>query len=178
MTLQRKTPLRAKSPLQRKSYLKSKQKSKKEKSKFEISEIKTPTRKASRSTLMRKADDAFSLYIRTRDSQEYEGRAFRCISCGRVLSIDQCDCGHYVNRSHMSLRFSELNCNAQCRHCNRFQEGNIQDYRKGLIQKIGLQKVELLEAQKNITNKISNFELEILAKHYKAETKKFKYQIK
>lgn len=78
----------------------------------------------------------------------------------------------------MSLRFSESNCHGQCRHCNRFQEGNIQDYRKGLIQKIGEQKVILLEAQKNIVNKISNFELEILAKHYKAEAKKFKYQIK
>ncbi len=78
----------------------------------------------------------------------------------------------------MSLRFSELNCNAQCRHCNRFQEGNIQDYRKGLIRKIGEQKVLLLEAQKNITNKISNFELDILTKHYKEETRKFTYQIK
>jgi len=36
----------------------------------------------------------------------------------------------------------------------------------------------LLEAQKNITNKLSNFELEIIAKHYKEETKKFEYQIK
>ena len=78
----------------------------------------------------------------------------------------------------MSLRFSELNCNSQCRHCNRFQEGNIQDYRKGLIEKIGETKVLLLEATKHITNKISNFELELLTKHYKAETKKFKYQIK
>ena len=78
----------------------------------------------------------------------------------------------------MSLRFSELNCNAQCRHCNRFQEGNFSGYRKGLIDKIGEQKVLLLEAQKNLTNKITNFELEILAKHYKEETKKFKYQIK
>lgn len=78
----------------------------------------------------------------------------------------------------MSLRFSELNCNAQCRHCNRFQEGNIQDYRKGLIEKIGEPKVLLLEAQKNLYNKITNFELEILTKHYIAETKKFKYQIK
>lgn len=127
---------------------------------------------------MRKADEAFSLFIRTRDSQNYEGKAFKCISCQRVLSIDQADCGHYVNRSHMSLRFNESNCSAQCRFCNRFQEGNIQDYRKGLIQKIGLQKVELLEAAKNVTNKISNFELEILAKHYKEATKKFKYQIK
>ena len=127
---------------------------------------------------MDKADGAFSLFIRTRDSQSYEGKAFRCISCGRVLPIEQADCGHYVNRQHMSLRFSELNCHAQCRKCNRFMEGNIQDYRKGLIEKIGEAKVLLLEATKHITNKISNFELELLTKHYLAETKKFQYQIK
>ena len=127
---------------------------------------------------MRKADEAFSLFIRTRDSQPYNGRYFRCISCGRILPIEQADCGHYVNRSHMSLRFSELNCHAQCRHCNRFQEGNIQDYRKGLINKIGEQKVVLLEAQKNETNKLSSFEIELIAKHYKEETKKFTYHIK
>ena len=161
--IKRKTPLRAKP---------------KEKSKFEISEVKTHTRKASRLTLVRNADTAFSLYIRTRDSQAYEGRAFRCISCGRVLPIEQADCGHYVNRSHMSLRFSEQNCNAQCRHCNRFKEGDFTGYRKGLIQKIGEQKLELLEAMKNTPNKIHNFELEVLAKHYKQETKKFQYQIK
>ena len=139
---------------------------------------KKVARKASRATLMRNADEAFSLFIRTRDAQPYEGRYFRCISCGRILPIEQADCGHYCNRSHMSLRFSELNCNAQCRHCNRFQEGNIQDYRKGLIKKIGEPRLLLLEAQKNVTNKITNFELELLAKHYKAETKKFKYSIK
>jgi hypothetical protein len=127
---------------------------------------------------MRKADEAFSIFIRTRDSQPYNGLYFRCISCGRILPIGQADCGHYVNRSHMSLRFSELNCNAQCRHCNRFQEGNIQDYRKGLINKIGEQKVVLLEAQKNETNKLSSFEIELIAKHYKEEAKKFQYHIK
>lgn len=78
----------------------------------------------------------------------------------------------------MSLRYSELNCNAQCANCNRFMEGNIQSYRQGLIDKIGEQKVILLEAQKNQTNKLSAFELEAIAKHYKEETKKFTYQIK
>lgn len=132
----------------------------------------------SRTSVMRKADNAFSRFIRTRDSQSYEGRAFRCISCGMVKPIEQADCGHYINRAHMSLRFSELNCHAQCRHCNRFREGNIQDYRKNLIQKIGEQKVDLLEAMKNTTNKIHTFEIELLAKHYQEETRKFQYQIK
>ena len=114
--LRRKTPLKSRTGLT--------------KSKFEITEIKTPKRKASRSTLMEKADNAFSLFIRTRDSQEHNGLYFKCISCGRTLPIEQADCGHFINRQHMSLRFSELNCNAQCRHCNRFMEGNFSDYRK------------------------------------------------
>ena len=135
-------------------------------------------KRPSRSTAMRKADDAFSLFIRTRDAQQYEGRAFKCISCGRVLPISSADCGHYINRQHMSLRFSEANCHSQCSKCNRFMEGNIQSYREGLIEKIGLQKVELLEAMKTQTNKLSVFELEAIAKHYKQETKKFEYQIK
>ena len=134
--------------------------------------------KTSYSTNKRKADEAFSLFIRTRDAQPYQGRAFKCISCNRPLPIEQADCGHFINRQHMSLRYSELNCNAQCRHCNRFMEGNNDEYRKGLIQKIGKEKVELLEAMKYQTNKLSAFELGELAKYYKKKTKEFEYQIK
>lgn len=127
---------------------------------------------------LRKADAAFSLFIRTRDAQAFEGRAARCISCGKVLPIEHFDCGHYINRQHMSTRFSELNCNAQCAKCNRFDEGNIQGYRKGLIEKIGEQKVELLEAMKYQENKLSAFELDAIAKDYKKRVKEFKYQIR
>lgn len=134
--------------------------------------------KSERSRMTKKADDAFSLFIRTRDSQEYYGKAFKCISCGRVLPIEQADCGHYINRRHMSLRYSEENCNAQCRHCNRFDEGNIYNYRKGLYFKIGEQKLLALEAAKNRTCKLSTFELEEIAITYKKLTKQFAYQIK
>lgn len=168
--MNQKKSLTTKTPLKRKTPLKAKPKTDKP--------VKITTSKASRSTLTRKADEAFSLFIRTRDSQPFEGKAFKCISCGRPLSIDQADCGHFINRQHMSLRFSELNCNAQCRKCNRFMEGNFSGYRQGLIEKIGENKVLLLEAQKNQTHKITTFELGVIAKHYKEETKKFKYQIK
>lgn len=133
--------------------------------------------KSSRSKALRRADTAFSLFIRTRDSQQYDGLAFKCISCGRVLPIEQADNGHYINRAHLATRFSELNCNAQCRHCNRFDEGNIQGYRRGLTEKIGEPNVEMLEALKYTTNKLSTFELEQIAKHYVEKTKAFKYQI-
>ena len=161
----KRTPLKRKTPLRQKS-------------KLNATDVSHSKRQTSRSTLLRNADRAFSLYIRTRDSQQYNARYFSCISCGRILPISQADCGHYINRANMSLRFSELNCNAQCRHCNRFREGNIQDYRRGLIDKIGEQKVLLLEALKHSTHKITSFDLQVLAKHYKELTKKFKYQIK
>lgn len=131
-----------------------------------------------RASAMKKADRAFSLYIRTRDAQEYYGKAFKCISCGRLLPIRKADCGHYVNRRHMSLRYSEENCNAQCISCNRFDEGNIYNYRKGLFEKIGGEALLALEASKYSTRKISTFELEEIAKEYKKKVKEFPYQIK
>lgn len=131
-----------------------------------------------RSTELRKADAAFSLFIRTRDSQAYQGRAFRCISCGQLKPIAQADCGHYVNRQHMATRFSEQNCHAQCRKCNRFDEGNMQGYRKGLIQKIGEQNVELLEAMKRTTHPLSATDLHFIAEDYKKRIKDFQFQIK
>ena len=72
----------------------------------------------------------------------------------------------------MATRYSELNCNAQCRKCNRFDEGNSVGYRKGLIEKIGEDKVILLEAMKNTTHKLSTTELQMIAKHYKEEIRK------
>ena len=68
----------------------------------------------------------------------------------------------------MSTRFDEMNCNAQCRKCNRFMGGNMQGYRRGLVAKYGEQRVLLLEAKKKHTRKYSDFEYEQLIKYYKA----------
>lgn len=97
---------------------------------------------------------------------------FRCISCGLIKPISQADCGHYINRQHMSTRYNEMNCNAQCRSCNRFDEGNIQGYRRGLIQKYGEQKVLLLESMKNDYVKYSEAEYRILIAGYRSRYKK------
>lgn len=119
--------------------------------------------------LKAKADRVFSEYVRKRDSKN---GYFVCISCGRILPYEQADCGHYINRIHMATRYSEINCNAQCRKCNRFSEGNMSGYRQGLIKKYGEQRVLLLEMQKNDTKKYSNFEYQALIQHYQKEIKK------
>jgi len=116
-----------------------------------------------------KLDKVFSEYIRKRDTKN---GVFRCISCARLLPYEQADCGHYINRQHMATRFDEMNCNAQCRHCNRFSEGNMSGYRFGLVKKYGEQKVVLLESKKNSVRKFSDFEFQVLIKYYKEEIKK------
>lgn len=132
---------------------------------------KGKSQRTNRAKLIAKLDKVFSLYIRLRDSSN---GTFKCISCGKYKSFEQADCGHYVNRQHMSLRYSEMNCNAQCRHCNRFLEGNIQGYRRGLIAKYGEPQVELLEAMQNKTCKISEFELQEMIKYYQMKVNELK----
>lgn len=115
-----------------------------------------------------KLDTVFSIYIRKRDSVD---GIIMCISCGKPVKWEQSDCGHYINRKHMATRFDEQNCNAQCRSCNRFDEGNIQGYRRGLIRKIGEKAIQLLEIRKFNTCKLSQSEINILEKYYKQKTK-------
>ncbi|WP_418458870.1 recombination protein NinG [Bacteroides sp.] len=125
-----------------------------------------------KSSLKTRLDTVFAMFIRLRDAMP--NGMFRCISCGRLLPFDQSDCGHYINRQHMATRFNEKNCNAQCRKCNRFDEGNIQGYRRGLIAKYGEPTVLMLEAMKNQINKISDFEYRTMIDYYRKEVKRLK----
>lgn len=122
--------------------------------------------------LIKKLDKIFSLFIRYRDTMP--NGYFQCISCGQIKPFEQADCGHYINRQHMNTRFDEMNCNAQCRHCNRFMEGNIQDYRRRLVSRYGERSVLLLEAKKNVFKQFTDFELEERITYYKKEAKKLK----
>ena len=118
------------------------------------------------STLVDRLDTVFSRYIRLRDAMP--SGMFRCISCGKIKPIEQADCGHFHSRTHMSTRFDEDNCHAECRYCNRFSADHIIGYRENLIKKIGEQRFKLLDIKAHETKKWSHFELEQLAKYYRA----------
>lgn len=130
------------------------------------------TKSKKKPTLKAKLDREFSLYIRLRDAMP--NGYFQCISCRQIKPFSQADCGHFINRQHMSTRFDEMNCNAQCRNCNRFMEGNIQGYRRGLVSKYGEQRVILLEAKQLEGRKYSDFEYEQLVKYYKTLSSKLR----
>lgn len=88
---------------------------------------------------MREAQAAFNRWIRHRDAGQ------PCISCGRHHQ-GQYHAGHYRGtKAAPELRFHEQNVHKQCSVCNNHLSGNIVEYRKALVQKIGVLAVEQLE---------------------------------
>ena len=115
-------------------------------------------------------DTWFSKFIRLRDSVDGYGR---CISCGKLVHWREADAGHYVNRRKYSVRYNEKNVNLQCRHCNRFCEGNAAGYTLGLVKKYGSQVINELSLASNLSTKWTQFEINELVKYYKKEVKMF-----
>lgn len=121
--------------------------------------------------LKKKLWDAFSAYIRQRDSAN---GWFICISCGTPQSTQEGNlhAGHYHKSSmSMALRYDEKNVNGQCYHCNIRLEGNRQGYEKGLIKKYGPAVIQDFDIRKNNKVKWTRFEYEL---HIKIYTDKIK----
>lgn len=119
-------------------YAKEKQKADKEKA--ERKQQKERKEKArSKGDWLALAQKAFNAYIRARDQNE------PCISCGKIFTC-QAHAGHFLTvGARPEHRFNEDNCHRQCVRCNHFLSGNVAQYRKRLIKKIGLERVESME---------------------------------
>lgn len=118
------------------------------------------------SDLEKMAKVVFQKWVRKRD----EGKP--CISCGAGGS--KIDGGHFFScEAYSGLIFHEDNVHGQCHHCNRFLHGNFFEYRKGLIQRIGEERVKELEslADFNRVRKFTREELIEIAKKYKLKLK-------
>jgi len=116
------------------------------------------------SKLMAKAQKVFNAWIRQRDSKD---GYFTCISCFRTLPVDQMNAGHYVPvKGGSALRFNEYNVNGECVRCNGFDEFHLIGYRKNLIKKIGIKKVEQLEKMRNDIHKWDRSDLNYIIKNY------------
>lgn len=118
-------------------------------------------------TIKNELDRIFSTYIRLKGANE--NGICRCISCGNRDRWQDMDAGHFINRKHLSLRWSERNVHAQCRKCNRFDEGNVIGYTKAMIKKYGIEILDELEVKKFTPYNPARFDLETMIKHYKAQ---------
>jgi hypothetical protein len=120
--------------------------------------------------LVKIAQVSFNKYIRERDLLK------PCISCGKPPSTEsnQTDAGHFRSvGSAPHMRFVEDNVHGQCKHCNQYLAGNVLAYRKGLIERIGLTRVEQIESDQTV-RKYTREGLQEIARHYNSEAKRLK----
>lgn len=113
--------------------------------------------------LKKKADKVFSLYIRHRDSTD--GYA-KCFTCGVLKPIAQMQNGHFVSRRVNTLRYDELNCNAQCYSCNVMNHGDLYNYAKKLDEWYGDGTADGLHALRHSTHKFTIDELQKIIETY------------
>ena len=153
-------------------YFKKKKKTQQGESNESKAESKNKEKKqsSSQSRLIRKLDRLFSLYIRLRDAMP--NGYVRCIACGRIKKFEEVDCGHFHSRTHMSTRYDEDNCHAECRFCNRISSEHLIGYQQNLIRKIGKTRFDFLHVKAHSAKHYEDSELEKLIIDYTAEVKK------
>lgn len=118
-----------------------------------------------KNVLKRKAIQVFNQFIRARDKDK------PCISCGYDKDKRQFHAGHYRPAGNVAiLRFDERNVHKQCSICNNHLSGNLVNYRKELIVRIGLELVEELE----LTNDPKQYTIEEYADIIKTYKQKIK----
>ena len=128
----------------------------------------------SKGDLIAEAQVAFNAFCRERDRNTF------CISCNVYLPAvlatpgGGVDCGHFRSRgSAPHLRFSEDNAHGQCKRCNRYLSGNVTEYRPRLIARIGIERVEALEADQEV-RRYTPDELIAIKKLYQLKLKQLK----
>jgi len=117
---------------------------------------------------LKKAERACNAYIRARDAGQ------GCISCGRH-DADVWNAGHFISvGANRTLRFDEDNIHLQCaRPCNKDKGGNIHEYRKGLLKKIGPERLARLDGWHEPV-KMTREKAEGIERYYKDKIKQLK----
>jgi hypothetical protein len=123
-----------------------------------------PSKKVSRSKLVKKLDTVFSQYIRLKDA---DNEIATCFTCGKKDHWKKLQNGHFQSRKHYATRWDEQNCQVQCAGCNVFKYGEQFVFGKNLDEKYyaGFSD-ELYYKAKQIV-KISNYEIEEMIIKYK-----------
>lgn len=123
---------------------------------MKITKLKKP-KKMTYSKAKKAAWDAFSLFIRTRDS-DLKGAGI-CFTCERAYPVKLLQAGHWIPGRHMSVLFDERNVNAQCYHCNVGLKGNPVVYYDKMLQVYGKAVCDELKRLDKETKKYKVFEL-------------------
>ena len=90
---------------------------------------------------IRKSDNIFSLYIRTRDGH-------KCQRCKKVYTPPygaSLQCSHFHRRGKENTRHDPLNAITLCFGCHRIWEGPTIEYRDFMLKKLGKKEFDKLQ---------------------------------
>lgn len=120
-----------------------------------------------KSEWLRECQAVVNQYVRLRD------RDLPCISCQRHHE-GKYDAGHFRTvKACPELRFETLQIWKQCVPCNQYLSGNLIEYRKELVRRIGLEKVEWLEGPHE-PKRYSIEDLKAIKEEYRAKVRELK----
>jgi len=125
-------------------------------------------KKPSRTSLVKKLDTEFSIYVRKRYA--IDGKA-ACFTCDKIDDWNKLQCGHFQSRKHYATRWDETNCQVQCIGCNVYKYGEQFKFGIHLNQIHGLGTAENLLSRARTEVKIKDFELIDMIELYKNKIK-------
>ena len=109
-----------------------------------------------RQNLIQDLDVAVSKYVRIREADK-DGIT-KCFTCFRTGHWKTFDCGHFIPRGNMFLRWDLRNLKQQCEKCNRYDEGNLDIFAENLEEETpGI--VDILTEESKMPHKWSRDEL-------------------
>ncbi|WP_459186689.1 recombination protein NinG [Parabacteroides sp. APC149_11_2_Y6] len=122
--------------------------------------------------LQKRLDSVFSEYIRLRDAND--NGFCKCITCGSIWRWQLIQNGHFIDRRHIKTRYDERNCHSQCSICNIRLRGNIEKYKRAIIQMYGVSVLEELDSAKRTIEKWTTSDYMEKIEYYKNEVKRLK----
>jgi hypothetical protein len=126
-----------------------------------------------RSTIVKKLDKIFSIWIRSKDA-DHAGMV-DCFTCGVSKSWKyEIDAGHFMGRGKYATRWDEQNVKPQCKKCNGFRSGEQYLFSKHLDEEYGKGTADELVYQSNQLAKFTNDELLKKIEHFTELVKSLK----
>ena len=111
-------------------------------------------------------DYVYSRWLRIANAEK--DLRVECYTCGKKEDFKKMQCGHFISRVNLGLRWENSNTKPQCKNCNEFLKGNIEVFSKKLEEeKNGI--VEWLTEQSRIVYSPTRDELKELLINYTAK---------
>ena len=127
-------------------------------------------KKSKRGILIKRADTALSLIVRKTEADE--NGITKCYTCnweGQWKGTGNLQCGHYISRAFLCVRWDKNNNRTQCYACNIRKNGNSHIFRRHLLKDIGEKEIAFLEMKATGDCKMKTEDIEKITYSLEAE---------